>query len=388
MLAASNAIAVTLRLGIQETVLFDNNVFRLPSGTEATLGQHHGRSDLTSRTNVIVNLDQDISLQRFQLNASISRTEYLKFSEISYTGVNADAKWSWDLGSRLSGDAGAHIQRQLSSFADFRAFERNVATQWQPYFDIRYMTGARVFVYGSYKRVNTSNSSDVLLVNDYVSDVGSVGLGYSFYNEGEVAVGAKRTATNFDSTQLIILDGVSSALHNDYRQNELEAKLIWPIGFRGKFNGRIAYTQRRNREVRNRDFGGFTGSASLNYDITYLVNLSVSGRRELAGTDDILAYFATTNGAHIRFEYKPRDFAKFDIDGDYARRNYRGFDVFLPIVGTGRRDTNWSASAKLRYEWPLGSWIEVAYRHERRISNVPVLDFSDDSVSLSALYQF
>lgn len=383
-LLAGPAAADPLVLRALGGVVYDSNVFRLPDGARPSTGG--GRDDLVLQAQAGARVEANLSLQQFVVDAAATRYDFRGHQDLSFTGIDATATWNWRVGSHFSGSAGYDLQRRQTSFAEFRQLGRNIVTVRQPFFEGRYRPGADWFAYGGYRRTDADNSAVSLQVADYDSNAYFAGLGYTLRNAGEFRLGARRTETRFATDQTVIIGGVPLPVRNDFRQDEIEGSLLFPLGPKTALTGRLAYTDRRVEQQSGRDFSGLTGRLVLDYQASALVSFELSGRRELTGQDDIQTNFVTTDAVAGWIQYAPRDYLTFRVQAERATRDYEGFALVAPTLG--RTDHNRSVALTAAYAWPLGSRLDLSLRRETRNSTVDLLDYKATTASATMTLVF
>ena len=377
------AAADPLELRAVAGVIHDSNVFRLPGNVAAP----NGRDDTILQAQAGARGEANVSLQQFVIDASVTRYSFQDHKNLSFTGVAANGAWNWQVGSRFSGTAAYDYQRRQTSFNEFRQTTgQNIVTVRQPSFEARYRPGNALFAYGGYRHLRGTNSAAILKVADYRSDVFSGGAGYALRNGGELRLGVKRTDTDFTSNQLVRIRGVLLPVRNDFRLDEVEGNLSYPIGPKTLLSGRVAYTDRKVADVAGRDFSGVTGRLVLAYRPTALLSFLISPRRELTGADDIQTNFVTTDAVNGSIEYRPRPYVTIRADAESTKRDYEGFAVAAPT--TGRIDRGRSYGLSASYAWPLGSRFDLAVRRERRNSTIASLDFNATTLTAALALVF
>ncbi|WP_047393334.1 hypothetical protein [Chitinibacter sp. ZOR0017] len=126
----------TLKLNAEVGYGYDDNVFRLSEQGSNSITRKHGQQG-DSKLDVALGgrIDVPVSRQNFSASARVNRQQYMDFSELNYTGWQADLGWAWQAGSLLSGQLNAGTSRSMSSFEDTRDgridMVRQSNVQWQ-----------------------------------------------------------------------------------------------------------------------------------------------------------------------------------------------------------------------------------------------------------------
>ena len=354
-------------------VVLDDNIFRLPARLTPNDGKR--RSDTILQGQLRGHYDTLIGLQGITIDASATRYEFLTHKTLSFTGLAITGTWNWKLDSRFSGSAGYDLQRRQTTFAEFRSQGRNIVTVKQPFFEGRYQPGATLFAYGSFRHIDATNSSPSLDPADYSSDVAGGGVGYALRNQGEIRLGVKRTDTHFPNNQFVIVGTTILPVRNDFRLDEAEANILYPLGPKTTLAGRVAYSDRKVQDLSQRDFTGITGRLALDYRPSPLWSFELSARQELTGADDIYTNFVTSRAVAGYAEYHLRDWWSLRLEGETARRTYEGLPIVAPTIG--REDHNRYAALSTSYAWRLGSRLDLSVRRETRNSSISQLDYHD-----------
>ena len=101
----------TLKLKIESSLRFDNNLFRLPADANLTalIGSASGAERIDINT-LSLNFSTTMSLQKLELSASVTNYRYQNFSYLSFVAHNYNATWHWALTPRLHGNLGSQRQ--------------------------------------------------------------------------------------------------------------------------------------------------------------------------------------------------------------------------------------------------------------------------------------
>lgn len=365
-------------------VVYDDNIFRLPGGVTPNDGK--SRDDNILQGQIGGHYGLQLGIQSIVVDASATRYEFRTHRDLSFTGLALTGTWNWRLGTRFSGTAGYDLQRRQTTFAEFRSQGRNIVTVRQPFFEGRYQPGSTLFAYGRVRHIAATNSSVLLNPADYASDVYGGGLGYALRNQGELRIGVKRTDTHFPNTQFIRVGTAILPVRNDFRLDEAEATILYPVGPKTALVGRVAYSDRKVADLSERDFSGVTGRMALDYKPSPLWTLEVSARKELTSADDIYTNFVTARAAAGYVEYHPLDWWSLRLEAETARRTYEGIPIVAPT--TGRDDHNRYVALSTGYAWRLGNRLDLSVRRETRNSSIDTLDYRDITASATLTLAF
>src|SRR3546814_4266560 len=108
-------------------IRYEDNLFRVEDGN--TLGNNASKHDLVHAYTAGIKFDRLYSLQRIQIDASVTENKYQENDFLDWTGFNYRAAWLWSLTPRVTGTLIATQSETLNNFGDFRIVDPNTNTQ-------------------------------------------------------------------------------------------------------------------------------------------------------------------------------------------------------------------------------------------------------------------
>jgi len=344
----------------------DSNIFR----------SQMKRSDEIAMVGLGLKFDKRIGLQRFLADAEVNRYQHRDLSDLSYNTLNYTAAWNWSVTPRFRGVARAD-RRQYRELPDTAEGFGQVGVRT----DRVELVEGLYELDGNWRALagvtRTSSESDNLLSYDANPTVRSVSVGAAY----EAGTGSSITA------RLRRGDGEYKAFtQSDFRDDELEVAVKWQFSPRTSLDSRVGYLRRSHDQTPVRDFSGFIGGATLDYELT--------GKTRIQGgiSRDLASYYLATGGyvESTRFfiapVWKPTAQTALRWRVQHERREFK--DIAGGAADQGRNDTiNW---AQVGFEWeprrPV--LLSATLRNERRKSTVALFNYRATVVGVAAKVTF
>jgi exopolysaccharide biosynthesis operon protein EpsL len=374
----------TFNVQAATTFVHDSNLFRLPAGSDPNVVlRAPSRADSLNVSSLGVTLNKPYSLQRFELGASFVDYRYKNFTFLNFSAFNYNGAWRWSVTPRLRGNATATRSETLNTFVDFRSFIRNVRTETNNRFDAEYEVDGVWRVLGGVGESEVKNEQIFLAQQNFRNRSAEGGLKYAFPS-GSYASAIVRSNKG-EYTQLA-QPVVASLFDNRYEQRDVEARLFWSYSGKSSMDFRATYIDRKHATFAQRDFGGVTGNATVNWGITGKTRLVGSASRELGTFVQASSSYTRLDKLSIGpvWEVTPKVVAR-------ARYETSTRDFLGPVANTAQNDR----SDKLRTlyagaDWQPYRWVtmSVSLQNDTRSSNLPGLDFKSTTGTLSAQVTF
>jgi exopolysaccharide biosynthesis operon protein EpsL len=320
--------------------------------------------------------DKRVGLQRFIADAEVNRYQHRNLSDLSYNTLNYTAAWNWSVTPRFRGVARAD-RRQFRELPDTVEGFGQVGVRT----DRVELVEGLYEIDGNWRALagvtRTSSESDNMLSFDASPTVRSVSVGAAY----EVGTGSSITG------RLRRGDGEYKAFtQSNFRDDEAEVAVKWQFSPRTSLDSRLGYLRRTHDQTPVRDFNGFVGSATLDYELTGKTRLQTGVARQLASYYLPTGGFVETNRIFIAPVWKPT--AQTALTGrlQHERRAFK--DIAGGSADQGRRDTiNW---AQVGFEWeprrPV--LLSATLRHERRNSSVAIFNYRATVVGVAGKVTF
>lgn len=356
--------ASTVREGAEPALQFraiagfehESNALRSPSSAAKT-------SDRAIIAGVGLRADRRYGLQRFRADVEANTYRYDKLSELDYSVINYALAWDWSFTPRLHGVVSADRKQYREITTDPVAIVNRVGrrTERTELVEGIYDVGAAWRVLAGLSR--TEAKSTELNTWDASPSVESarVGVGYEFASGTAMFLRFRRGDGKYN-------DPTPGASAGDFRDNETEFHLVWPVTGKTSFEGRLAYLDRTHDAGPARDFDGLVGSAAVSWAVTGKTRIVGGYNRDMSATGQ-------ATGGHIqsdRFYIGPvwRATSQIAVNARYDRVSRDWQDVPLGSVEVGRNETVQLLSVGV--DWEPRRWLAVSgyVRGERTKSSL------------------
>ncbi len=339
----------------------DDNVLRTNGGEI---------SDTITGLGLGLRYQKRVSRQQFVVDAEVNHYNFDKIGN-DYQTLNYSAAWLWQAGERWEGIASADRRqfRDVTSNGVIAGIDRR--TERNELFEAGYKLGASWRVLGGLQH-NATRSSDPNSWDGSLSQ-NSVrfGAAYEPATGSSVALRFRRGDGDYDNAPVA----------SDFDDNEIEAVVRWVVSPKTRVDARLAHLDREHTGAPTRDFSGVVGSLGVNWDITAKTSLNGGYVRDLG------SYLFGTGG-HLSSDrwyvgpvWRATDLITVNLRYEHETRRWE--DV-TGSVDAGRRDK--FDVGTLGVDWAIRRSITLGaqYRHERRSSSLPALNYRANVIGLTA----
>ena len=370
---------------VEEKLLYDSNVFRLPDGRPPPLLAGGRRGDLSATTSVGLTFDVPYSRQRFQGTVLYNDTRYLDMSALDWQGHDARALWLWQVGRDWSGQLGYSNVKTLGSFADdFIKIPNKVRTE-----EILLNGGYLVTPYwkagAGVTRRDQTNSQTSRQVNDLEMLTTELTLTHISRAKNQVGVSVRYEDGDYPHPDFSVGGG---AIDNAYRQKSVGIFTDWTLTGRSRITARLDYVDRSYEQVSQRDFDGFTGRIAHDWKPTGRLVVITTVQRDISAVEEVNTSFVRVTGASIRPTLTLTGRTTLSGVLEYALRDYLGDARVATTALPQREDKVFTAAAALTWNVDRVLTMVFALQHERRTSNLPLTDYDVNLVTLSGRFRF
>jgi exopolysaccharide biosynthesis operon protein EpsL len=364
---ADQPVGLSLSAGVN--VIRDSNLFRIDDATPLQPGT--SRSDTTTQLNARLRAATEVSLQRFSLQATLNNNRFSNNSYLNNSGGRLLGQWDWQVGDFASGTLNYGAQRSLANFGEALRQSRDILTTRGPAFTGRYRVGVNNAVTGELGRQTNRHSDPNQRLLD--NDVDSLALGWQFVSGSENTVGAE--VRQFNANYQFRQPVGAALVSNDYRQRDAGLVTTWRYSGLTRIIGRAGYTQRRHDEFSGRNFGGFTGIGTVEYEPTGKLTFRLTGGRDLSSTDESQAAYVLVDSIGLAPSWRATNAITVDALAGYERRSYEGDPFALASGGPRRKDNAQRWRLGVTYK-PADRWeLNVGAEFGKRDSNFTLLDY-------------
>jgi len=374
-----------LNFTIGESVMFDDNIFRLSPDTPSLLAIGSSeRGDRVINTSAGVTFDKRISRQQFQVDANFNQARYNRFSFLDYNGKDLKATWNWELAGHYFGLLRKTRSDSLTSFGDFRSPVKNVVTYDTTYASANWQLHPDWLISVSTTKTDGVNSSAKNTISNYESKALETGFRYTPRSNNSLGIKLRHTDAGYPNRQVV--SGYN--IDNTYRQDEVEADVVWQLTGLTKLSGYISNLRRRHQEAPNRNYSGPTGRIELDWFATGKATLNLAVRQDLSATDAALASYVLTRAVSITPTWTPT--AKTSVQAMLERRQRRYQGDPTPIFSNTEKQTDKIKTLSLNISYQPVSAVQLglSLRSEQRDSNITGSSYRDKLANLSVQFKF
>jgi exopolysaccharide biosynthesis operon protein EpsL len=357
----------------------------------ASAGVEHDSNVLQSSANeqsddigvlsVGVKAERNYGLQHFRADAEVAAYRYRNLSNLNFSTVTYAAAWDWRFTPALHGVLSADRRQYRDSSLALvgglseigRRTERSEVLE-----GIYDIDGAWRALAGVSR---TSSSTTVPISWDASPTVHSavVGGGYEFASGSSLFARFRRGDGKYTAP-------ASPASPTDFRENEAEVLLKWPLSGKTSLEATLGHLQRTHPNAPASDFSGPFGSATVRWEATGKTSVVAGAMRYLtsSGLDD---------GGHIesnRFFIGPvwKATARTSVNLRYDRiaRDWR--DIAPGSGQNGRRDIIQSTSIGVDWEPLRPVTLSASLRGDKVSSNLVGASYRNTALTVAAKVTF
>ncbi|MYN17685.1 outer membrane beta-barrel protein [Rugamonas sp. FT107W] len=360
---------------------YEDNLLRLSDAAKAAgaVGSDSSRQAFAG-----VAFERPLGRQLFTGSARVSRVSFDRFTELDYSGKDANGEWKWQLGNDLSGTLGGTYSESLSSFSDFHAAERNVRTQRGAYFEAKYQFVPHWQLRG---RTSRDKYDYEALQQQYLNrDVNAVeaGLDYLAGTGSSIGVQARRTRAAYPNP--LSFGGV--VFDQAYRQTDVKLKVRWQISAITQLEFLGGRARRTHLYFAGADSSGANGRASFSWVPEPSLTFNAAVWKDYSPYEGIGGVsYSQDKGASVGagWQFKPQ--LQLGAQLRTTRREFVGAsNAALPANANDRIGT---ASLSATYNWTRQLSITAsAFREQRSSGSFLSSAYSAKGASVNASLQF
>jgi exopolysaccharide biosynthesis operon protein EpsL len=348
-----------------------NNAFQLRAGagvehdSNVLRSASNAQSDTVANASVGLKFDRRYSLQRLRADVEAATYRYKDQDQLNYSTLNYSAAWDWSFTPKLHGTISADRKQYRDVTSDPATFANVVGRRTE-----RTELAEGVYEVGAAWRALAGVSHSSVKTTEPISYDGSPTVRSTYVGAGyELASGSSITGRlrhgNGEYTDIASSGGVG------FHENEFDVLVKWPFTAKTTLEGRVGRLERTHPGAPQRDFSGFVGDATVNWEITGKTRLLAQVAHDLSASGfDLIGA-----GGHVqsnRFLLQPTWNATVqtavNLRYEYVRRSWEDVPAGSPDVG---RHEN-VQSAGIGVDWAPRPKITVSasLRNERQHSNL------------------
>lgn len=332
----------------------ETNALRVSSGA---------RSDELAILGVGFKVNRRYGLQRIRADIEANTYRYRDQSDLDFNTINYALAWDWQFTSRFHGVVSADRKQFRDVNTDPVALVNRVGRRTE-----RAELAEGIYDLGAAWRVlagvsHTQSSSTTPASWDASPSVRSarVGVGYELPRGTSLYARFRRGDGEYANVPIGSASG-------DFRENEAELVLKWPLTAKTVVEGRLGHIEREHASAPERDFSGVVGNAYVRWDITGKTRLAAGVGRDLSATGLAVGGHVEQNRIFIGPVWQATAQLAVHARYDYVARDWEDVPAGSPELGKRERVQLLSAGV----DWEPRRWLTVStyVRGERLKSNL------------------
>lgn len=351
-----------------------DNLFKRPSDAGVS------RDQLTM-TQVTLAARKSVSLQAFDLSATLVDNSYRKFDSLNSQNNNYNAAWRWQVTPHLTGTVSSSRQQSQTDFADFRGAGQNLRTSESRRANAEWNIMGGWTVGAGLTRSKQLNSQTFVEDASNEQRAADMLVRYAFPSGTTFTLNRSKSNGDFsrEPNPLTLSDSVFSDTREDLNLN-------WAITGKTRLTAGLGRISRQYENFGVRDFVGRNGNLSLAWTATAKTSATLTRTRSTDSWEDTSSSYAIRNSTDLSGNLLLS--SKLSMRASIGRetRTFGGF----ALIPTASSRIDKTGRESLTLSWvPISSiTITATIQQSRRASTVPGTNYSDRSATMSATASF
>lgn len=318
-----------------------------------------------------VNLAIPLSLQRFELDASLTSNQHQSYTNFDFVAQNYNAALLWSVTPQLHGSLTSARAETLNATADSQNPNlRNKNTTQNTALSAAYDIGGPWQLTAGASNTNSTNEQALIGQSDNRSTGVSAGVRYVVGSGNSLAYSLQRS---------------SGTSINDYTSTTHDVAMVWVLSGNSTANGHLAFLDQHFGIAPQFDFSGVSGAVTFIWRASGKVTVSAGWQRDLASYQTAGTAFTQTDAFTISpaWQMSPKTSLRFQYREGV--RDDQGNPTGVPSL---RQDHLYDSS--LVFSWqprPLAT-LSATLGESKRSSNFANSDYAAHTVGLTALFNF
>jgi hypothetical protein len=382
-----------LVLSVADTYTYDDNIYRLPSGTTDLttlpgIGPNPSRHDsIESITGGLDGTWLTGARQSVDLSLRVDDNRFFRDKDLDNVSTNDRVAWNWSLGSALSGMLGADYSRLLGGFVNVQVYSRDVVNRADYFGSVRYQVGPRWGIFGGLLGTTYSVSSPQATFNNSTSKGGEIGADFTTELN---RIGVDYRYNDSRAPNSALLNGV--VFDPDFREERARILFRHVLSEKTIFDASAGYLKREYPSAAIGSFSGEVWRAALQWQPTPKTQLLVGAWQQLAADLTSQTDYFVDKGVSLTPQWTPSEKLTFSATVAHDTQNYVGSNPVGPIpidfLAQARHDTVTSETASLVYTPIKAIALTFSAAYVKRDSNIVAFQYNDFQGSINVAYRF
>jgi len=361
---------------------YDNNIYRLPSSITNLsdfVGPNASREDHIYSAGLGVDEHWIYGLQSLDVDAQVSHNWFLSNGDLDNTQITANAIDNWQIGPLATGEIGEIFSRSLSNFANTGVYVRDLVDSSEPFATGRFHIAPRWTLIGAVRYRDITHSSSELEIDDFQASSGNAGIEYALKSDSSIGWEYRYTDGRFRYPTSTDINGLP--FNRNYKEDTGKALLKYVIGSDVTIDASAGYLKRMYPQSTIGAFSGDVWRASLQWKVTAITQIALSGWRELRAYVESESNYFVAQGASIAPTWTPTERLSVAVIASYEDQHFVAANASVDASSL-RHDSLRSALATITYMPRDPVKIALSLQHSIRDSNFSQFQFSDNLVTL------
>jgi len=355
-----------------DTYTYDDNLFRLPSGTDITGGGIVSRQDHINTLNLGMDGHWFGWRQEFDIALRGAKNQFVRNDALDNTSGSGKLTWDWLINSRLSGTAGYDFNRTLASFANTFFFAKDLVDTADYFATGGLQLTQHWTLTTGFKATQVSHSADQRTGDEFRSRGANLGLQYLTNAQDSFELSYGYTRAHFP--QPGVLNDVQ--FDRSYKDSVERLTVRYRLGGATLLDAKVGYIERKYPSTLFGNFSGSTWRASLTWVPTGMTQLVLSGYRELTAYLDAESDYFVSRGGSATLTWSPT--VRIAVSAS-AMLNSQQYISNSPstVEFNSRHDNVRTYQATASYVPRDLLSLTIGYRYDLRDSNLPLFSYID-----------
>lgn len=335
------------------------------------------------RTNAQLGWNQRIGRQQLSFNADVGYRFNKNNKYLDTESVATDAALNWKLGSKCNGAITATYSRSQGDFETVDDLLHNVINQKNAAADINCRFATRLGVVVNADIADGNNSTVQRSINDLKQHQVGAGLRLTMRGGDHVSLMARKMWRRYDNRV------VAFNLVDKNEQLNFGVEVQKSFGPRITVDGWAGYSKVTNQNLPIMNYDGFSGKASISYDIGGRHQIIFGGRKEIDSSTGLTASYIKAQSMYTRLtsRWGAKMHSEFGVSQDER-------DIALVpgalSVGTLSNSYDKTKIARASFGYDIGRLVtlRLSGRLAKRNARLDYFDYTEKAVMFGLSFKY
>lgn len=366
----------TLNYSLSAGMIYDNNIFRLPSTVDPQLAiGKPTKSDHIQAESLGIDLDKKYSNQDIQFKANATNNKFSTFSYLNYFNTAYNAAWNWNLATRFSGSVSDTRTQTLNSFTDIHSYTRNLTTV-----DTKRLNGDWWFESNWHALLGatdskTTSSQSVINNQSYIAKSTEWGLRYIPADGSSISFISRTVRGTYINGNL----NYFLQMDTEYSESQKEFNFNWQLSGKSMLSGNLININHRYPTFNKRDYSGTQGGLSYFWNISDKTGMNISANRTISGWYDLASSYYISDATSVAPTWQISTRTNMHFSYTRSQVDYRG-----PIISNTIERLDTIQSKELGLDWSPQRSVKLSasVQNASRSTNYLNYEYADKSANL------